>query len=277
MSQSTSDKLFSARLKIKRAKEHIVELDVAIRAFFDTKPYKVGTKRDPNTRRLIYNVACVEDVPMCIPVIAGEAIQCLRSALDHLAYQLVLAGSGGPNASASRVYFPIYEDAAKYQAGKMGRIQGMRQNAINAIDAIQPYKGGKGEQLWVLNKLNNTDKHRLLVTVSSAFRSIDLGAHTSRHLQQIVQQAQQTIPDYPVHTPPTMHVFFRTDPMVCPLKTGDELFTDSPDAEVNEEMQFKFDIALNEPEIVQGKSLLETLHQLADLVDGIVTQLAFLL
>jgi len=35
--------------KIKRAKEHIKNLDGEIRRFFDTNPYKVGTKCDPES------------------------------------------------------------------------------------------------------------------------------------------------------------------------------------------------------------------------------------
>jgi hypothetical protein len=59
---------------------------------------------------------------------------------------------------------------------------------------------------------------------------------------------------------------------MSPLKTGDELFVDAPDAEVNEKMQFRFDIALSEPGVVEGTSLLETLHQLADLIGDIIVQ-----
>jgi hypothetical protein len=57
------------------------------------------------------------------------------------------------------------------------------------------------------------------------------------------------------------------------LKAGDELFIDAPDAEVNENLQFRFNVALYEPKIVQAQSLLKTLHQLAALVEGIVTAL----
>jgi len=272
MHQLTSDKLFSAGLKIERAKQHIADLDVARQAFFAAEPYRVGTKHDPQTRKLIYYVVSVEDVPTNILLITGDVIQNLRSALDHLAYQLHLTGTG-KTTSKDLVYFPIGgTNATEYKSQRDGKVKGMRQDAIDAIDATEPYKGGKGHQLWVLSKLNNIDKHRLvLIAIGSAFRSIDLGAHASRSLQQLIRQAQQTIPDYPVPIPPTRHLFFKTDPMMCPLKAGNELFIDAPDAEVNEEMQFRFDISLSEPEIIEGKPLLETLHQLADLVGKIIT------
>jgi hypothetical protein len=278
MAQTASDTLFSARLMVGRAKHHLADLQAAIRAFFDTGPYKVATKRDPQTRKLIYHVASVEEVPASIPVIAGDVIQNLRNSLDHLAYQLFLAGTGGAGASGSHVYFPVGNGAADYQTSKIRKVQGMRHDAILAIDAVEPYKGGKGHQLWVLHKLNNIHKHRLVVTVGSAFRSIDLGAHMSRLLQQQIRQARQADPAYPVPDPSTMHVFFRTSPMsLCPLKPGDELFVDAPDAEVNDQIQFRFDIAISEAGILEGESLLETLHQVANLVDDLLGQFAPLL
>jgi len=57
--------------------------------------------------------------------------------------------------------------------------------AINAIDTTEPYQGGKGHSLWVLHKLNNIDKHRLLITVGSAYRSFNVGA--------VIQQASRSL------------------------------------------------------------------------------------
>ncbi len=63
-------------------------------------------------------------------------------------------------------------------------------------------------------------------------------------------------------------VFFRPADNLFPLKAGDELFIDAVDAEVNEKMQFRFNVALNEPGITDGKPSLETIHHLADLVSN---------
>ena len=59
----------------------------------------------------------------------------------------------------------------------------MRQDAIDAIRALEPYKGGKGENLWVLHRLNNIDKHRLIVTVGSSFQSVDVGTIMFGHME----------------------------------------------------------------------------------------------
>ena len=59
-------------LKIKRAKEHVADLDVQLRAFFDTRPYRVATKRNPQTRHLIYYVSCAHPIPESIHLSGGD-------------------------------------------------------------------------------------------------------------------------------------------------------------------------------------------------------------
>src|SRR5438309_6733807 len=94
MSESApaSEKLLSARLKIEWAKKHILDLDTALRMFYSTNPYKVGTKHDPQTRELIYYLAGIAPTPAHIPLMVADVLQNLRSSLDHLAYQLFMVG-----------------------------------------------------------------------------------------------------------------------------------------------------------------------------------------
>jgi hypothetical protein len=275
MSMSAAEKLFGVQLKIERAKQHIVDLEGTLRAFYDSKPYKVGAKHDTQTRKLIYYVASVEDTPPRIALVAGDALQNLRAALDHLAYQLLLDGTGGEVTpkQLKNIAFPIFDSATKYKSESPRKVQGVRKDAVDAIDAIEPYKGGKGHQLWVLHELNNTDKHRLLITVGSAFRSVNLGAHMwpamQRSIRELLGNNEAVVP--------VLDAYFRPADRLCPLKEGDELFIDAPDAEVNEKMDFRFDVALGEPQVIQGEPLVETIHHLADFVDNIATQFGSLL
>ncbi len=253
-------------LKIKRAKEHIADLDREIRQFLETNPYKVGTKRDPASRKLIYYLTSVQPTPESLPLIAGDAVQNLMSALDHLAYQLVTSDTGGHPPNPNWIYFPISDDAAKYEAKKHGKIEGAGQKTFDAIDALKPYKGGN-DLLWSLYRLNNIEKHRLLITVGSMYESLDLGAYMSALMGKA----------FPGQKIPTISLFFKPTDTLFPLKEGDELFMGAPDEEVNQNMQFRFNVALNEPGIIEGKPLLETVHQLTNLVDGIISSLMPLL
>ena len=253
------DRLEGVEAKVERAKHHVQELNAALQGFFATNPYVVGTKINPETREVIYHVVSVREVPPMIDVIGGEVLQSLRSALDHLAYQLVLVGTGqsGP---FHHVYFPIFNSAQEYQTGKTRQIQGMRQDAIDAIDAVKPYKGGN-DALWQLHRLNIVDKHRLLVTVGSSFESVDIGPTMMRGLRGIMPDDQE-IPD--------LALFLRPEDNLFPLKADDELFIDQPDAEPNKNQQFTFSVVLSEPGVIEGESLVETLHQMVDLVDHLI-------
>jgi hypothetical protein len=258
---TVDERLARIQAKIERAKQHIRDAQTAVQSFFDATPYAVGTKRNPQTRQLIYYLVSVAELPNSIAAITGDVLQNLRSALDHLAYQLVSVGTGGKG-PFDHVYFPISDDATKYEAGKHGRMKGMRQEAIKAIDAIKPYKGGD-DMLWRLHKLNNIDKHRLLITVGSAYQSVDLGAHMH-------QTMLRALPD--LGNIPALPLFVRPADRLFPLTAGDELFIDGADAEVNDKMQFRFDVAFGEPQVCEGDPLIETLQHMADLVDRLIPQ-----
>jgi hypothetical protein len=228
--------------------------------FFDSKPYGVSTRRD-QSRRLIYYVSRVRPTPTSFATITADIIQNLRSGLDHLAQQLYLVGTGGTTPSR-HVYFPIAVDATTYQSLRPARVRGMRRDAVNTLNAIEPYRGGKGHDLWVLHELNIIDKHRLLLTVGSAYQSFNVGAH-----MRPVMEMQARATGLPV--PPKIDVYLRPADTLCPLKVGDELLVDAVDAAVSTEMDFRFNLSLNEPGIAEGP-LLDTLQLFCDSVSKTV-------
>lgn len=255
----TPNPLTGPRAKAERAKKHVQDLNIALKAFFDSKPYTVGTKHNPNTRQLIYYLTGVAEVPSHIATIAGDAIHNMRASLDYLAYQLVLVGTGSPG-PFRYVYFPIFESAKEYEERKLERIKGMRPEAIKAIDLVKPYKGGN-DQLWRLHQLDLVDKHRLLITVGSYFQSFDLGAH-------MAEVMKATFPEF--GEVPSLSAFFKPDDKLYPLKAGHELFADVPDAKVFDNMQFRFNVSLSEPQVIDIEPLLTTLQQLIDATERVI-------
>jgi hypothetical protein len=139
----------------------------------------------------------------------------------------------------------------------------LRPDAIQALRNIAPYQGGKGHELWVLHQLDIIDKHRLLLTVGSSFQSVNLGAHMAQFVSKI--------PEFNGLFKEMPALYFRPADKLFPLKAGDKLLGGGTDDEVNEKMEFRFEIALNEPGVVEGKPLLETVHQLTDIVANIFT------
>jgi len=223
---TADERLALVQFKIERAKKHISDLQGARGAFLNANPYEVRTKRDSQTRKLIYYVSKVGPTPICLATITGILIE---------------------------------RCAAEYKSRLPRKVKGMRQDAIDAFNAIEPYKGGKGHDFWIIHELNNIDKHRLLVTVSSSFRSVNLGALMARHFEKAHGK-----------TFPVLDFFVKPADILCPLKVGDELFIDAPNAEVNEKMEFRFDVALSELSIGESKPLLETVQHFYDLVSNTV-------
>ena len=91
---SVDERLRHVTLKMKRAKEHITALEQELRTFLKSDPYKVGSKHDPKTHKLVYYLMSVESVPDRLSLIAGDAIQNLMSTLDYLAFQVVCNDTG---------------------------------------------------------------------------------------------------------------------------------------------------------------------------------------
>lgn len=112
-----------------------------------------------------------------ISVFAGEFIYQLRSALDHLAFDLVgvnRAGIALPAEWEERCQFPIWCDPLKpgetipLAYGRFKNLPGIPHDAHTIIESVQPYYPPKrrattaNTSLGLLNKLSNIDKHRRL-------------------------------------------------------------------------------------------------------------------
>ena len=98
------------------------------------------------------------------PLLAGEAIQNLRSSLDHVVY----AASGGED----RTQFPIFTDTGKFNEKAPGMLQGVPESVRATIEKAQPYHdfppAPAQAMLEQLRVLSNLDKHRTLTTIASA-------------------------------------------------------------------------------------------------------------
>jgi hypothetical protein len=260
ISAMTADERFALIWhKIERANKHIRDLDAAIAAFLAINPYKVAAKRDPETGKPIYYVAEVQPVPHEICIILGDAIHNLRTALDHLAQQLYLAGSGASVYRKETGFF-IAQKATEYKRAVGGKVEKMGREAIDALAALEPYKGGKGNDFWVLHSPNNIDKHRTLVAAGSSYEAVVPGM--PENVRKFAAERGIDLRDFSIGITPADNL--------CPLKIGDELFIGLPDDEINPDMKFKFAVALNEPDIIKPGPMLVTIQHLADLVSNTV-------
>src|SRR5258708_22278191 len=200
----------------------------------------------------------VKQIPSEIPLIAGEVIQNLRSALDHVAYRL--AGTKANQDTA----FPIAKSKVEYERKdglRSRRTKGMSAAAIAAIDAVQPYGGGN-DVLWHLNALNNIDKHRLILTVGSAVRSVDLGS-----------VMQQKAPKELGAFGSKLSLFFCVKDNCYPLEVCTEVFKYQTSFEVLK-VPVRFEIDLYEKGIIEGKSLEPALWEMINGVEKVIRDLS---
>jgi len=246
--------LDSLVLKVERAKKHILELEAEYSGFRKDNAYRIDFKTDPKTRERIYYLAAIKPIPKAFSIILGDALNNLRSCLDHAVYALVQVGQ--PNVvKKSDIVFPICGSASEYKT-RFERIEsGLRQDAIKAINGIAPYIGGAGEYFCHLARLNNIDKHRLLLTIWGSFT-----AHTMLPAQRIwVAEFNRKDPSE------FRHSFMAKNPRVF-LREVDDVLLTVPESEVEEDMQFLIDIAFAEPEICKGNPVIETLHEMTKII-----------
>lgn len=255
--------------KLERAQEHGAQLEAAVHSFLSANPYRVGARRDRVTRRPIYLLERVEPVPDKIALVSGDVLQNLMGTLDHLAYQLVCKDTNDAPPNPNWIYFPIADDQTKYDAKKHGKMAGAATGTIAAIDALKPYGGGD-DLLWSLYRLNNIEKHRLLLTVGSQAGGIHLGQLLSMHISA-------EFPPEATAMLQSMTQFLMPADKGFPLTPGFELYIGGPDEEVNPNLQFRFEVVLNEAGILEGAPATKIIHDLTGRVEAVVHTLASLL
>jgi hypothetical protein len=106
--------------KVKRANVHLSFLDEQIQGFIDSEPYKVETEPGSQAGEvLLYANALREPPTQEWSAIVGDVVHNLRSALDHLVWQLTLANGHTPPAVIPRgkagkiwrdIRFPVHID-----------------------------------------------------------------------------------------------------------------------------------------------------------------------
>jgi len=99
-----------------------------------------------------------------LTLLASEAIHHIRSALDYVAYQLVLADTG---VAAEMTQFPIVYKRKDFHREAQRRLPNIKAEHLALVEAVQPYEG----KTWAgnLNKLSNRDKHKYPVDVSAFY------------------------------------------------------------------------------------------------------------
>ena len=136
--------------KIARADEHFQLLEREVAAFFDHDPQPIGTSVgyfDPESGwHLVYGIV-KESPPPRLGVILGDLVHNVRSALDHLVWQLVLWNGQTPTEGRRGTAFPAFPFAMSknaWKGAKKGPLREVADHHRAVIQKVQPYKGRTG-------------------------------------------------------------------------------------------------------------------------------------
>jgi hypothetical protein len=167
-------KLARAQIHRYAFKQHVWDLD-----HFGS--YRFAGKVHGNGAKHVYRAVDPPPLAPNFSAILGDCIHNFRSALDHLACQLVIASDGTPS---NRTQFPFHKSRAFWNESTRAREPvridihpGIRSDIIQAVEAVQPYHGTfETTLLWWMHELDNIDKHRQLVVTASAVRGFGRSA-----------------------------------------------------------------------------------------------------
>lgn len=188
MGSTERPSLIGAWAKVERAREHGHSLVEIAEAFIERRPNQLrfDKKSEPGWVRMF---VVVEPVPIRVALIAGDVVHNLRSALDHLAWQLVTLE--GQKAPGTHTAFPIYTCKTEFEErvrnpskGRVSPLHGIDPAGYNwaRIERAQPYHATVPyiEPLAVISELDNADKHRTLLAGISLVEPFDARTLTQR-------------------------------------------------------------------------------------------------
>ena len=219
--------LDGVQIKIDRAQVHKNSLNEDLFRLFPGRTYVITPEIYDDGRRHVFRASNPPDPNPAWSATVGDCLHNLRSALDHLAYQLVLR----PNTTTQ---FPIKvcppREGWRHRRVLPDISGGVRDPAVRTVlEKVQPYnRRDLNHGLGLLRELNNIDKHReLIVTVTA----------TTGHLTS----AWTGDPN----APPPSHTTFTHRP----LKHGEVIAViayESPYRQADPNLQFFPDIAFGD-------------------------------
>jgi hypothetical protein len=154
--------------KLKRAFEHMDELDALAEAFSRSRPVILELDPPGDGGFQIARLRVVREPPIELGVVAGEIVHQLRSSLDHLMTELVLIRTG---TRGDTPLFPIYSTKKGFDDFVKGtRLRRLIEPGhFELLDAVQPFHDLDRPGLSVIvsylegiNAFDNADKHEVV-------------------------------------------------------------------------------------------------------------------
>jgi hypothetical protein len=150
------------------ANEHLYTLNSEIQSWLEVAgPFSVSSEFHPEANVVVV-YAAVATPPLRWGVMSGNVVHNLRSALDHLVWQLVTLNGEKPRSGMGGNRFPIFDkDPVDFAKATKASLRGVHPDHRARIEGFQPYKRPNGlapedNPFAALDFLWNQDKHRAL-------------------------------------------------------------------------------------------------------------------
>jgi hypothetical protein len=148
--------------KLARAEQLIQELDRVNRRFFRRHTPVVAIVKHPTTSRQELIATDVKAPPVAHSIIVGDVLYNLRSCLDHLVHQLIVAHTG--KEPTYRTYeFPVFETEKAFDDNLNRLLRDVSPDGVRRVRQVQPFTFTRPTDtaLYALNELGLVDKHRV--------------------------------------------------------------------------------------------------------------------
>lgn len=150
-------------------------LHFRLRDYKASKPYHLFSDFDPATGDEIRKVRVQRDVPLDFGCMAFDALNSLRSALDHAVFAATVILTGDPNPTKTKFPFADTEDWLVESELKRGA-RDVPTDLHPYLLGLKPHKAGN-RLLWGFNKVRNENIHRILSPVAHARGSLGIGGN----------------------------------------------------------------------------------------------------
>jgi hypothetical protein len=248
-----SHPLDGPRLRLKVAHGCIDALNAAFKALDEVSVEHLDTQFTGKPGEYVILVTKNPPLDPAWSIRIGDIAHNLKACLDNLAWQVALLNTPTPY---ERTQFPVCErrfrrkgtTAANFFYRGAGQVHHQIQSVARKhrafFDRVQPYQRGQREHwrdpLWLLNKMNNTDKHRLLLVTALAPTKVLLQSHDGRSILWVRAQTGNV---------------FKKDAELCRFRLS------GPDTSVNVQAQFTLHVAFGQScEWVSGHLVIDLLR-----------------
>jgi hypothetical protein len=278
--------LDAPRLKVRRANDHLVALDRRVKRFVKSETYETYAEYNPKTTEHLLRLRIVKKPRLDVwAAVAGDVVHNLRSALDHVVWELTIRNRGTKPAYPltsdwKRIEFPIFRlkrdfHGAPSESGTnpfpygsgLYKIRGVDPRLHALFDCLQPFHDGPRRDrntLQILHELDIIDKHRHIPVLASVVAPEEIEIFPDRVLPAFASAIRIDVVEVFKPGP------FQDGTPLAGFSQSGKFQVSSYALPMHVEPKLSFDVQLEKGRPTMGEPLLPTLGRMIKRVEEII-------